>query len=138
MEWYVYKYDINKDKIKKFNVFDYWVFNIDVVEGLKKCKTKNEFSKSIKSKAMYYFWSKSEHELIATLTEDNRVLLTPWCGCRNPDKATIDVTDDSFDWKGFVKKHIGKQVFKNEVKIDIYDQLNYVWKDFVDYVWSCR
>lgn len=137
MEWYVYIYDINKNEIKKFNVFNHWKSEEDTKKNLKKYKNKEEFSEQLRKDVMYYFWSKSEYELIITLTEDGRVLLSPWCGCRNPEEATIDVTDDSsFDWRGFAEKHIALQIFKNEAKIDIYEQLMYVWDEFVDYVWD--
>lgn len=137
MEWYVYRYDLNKNEIKKFNLFNHWKSEEDTKKNLKKYKNKEEFSEQLRKDVMYYFWSKSEYELIITLTEDGRVLLSPWCGCRNPEEATIDVTDDSsFDWRGFAEKHIALQIFKNEAKIDIYEQLMYVWDEFVDYVWD--
>lgn len=137
MEWYVYIYDLNKNKIIQFNVLDCWRFEEDVANNLNKYKDKNEFAEQLRRDALYYFWSKSEWELIITLTEDGRVLLSPWGDFRSPEEATIDVTDDSsFDWRGFAEKHIALQIFKNEAKIDVYDQLMCVWDEFIDYVWS--
>ena len=86
---------------------------------------------------MYRFWSKAEWELIIECIEDSRVILRPWCGCYNPDEVKIDVTDDtSFDWQGFAAKHIKKQIFKNKAKIDVWDQIEYRWDEFVEYVWE--
>lgn len=137
MEWNVFCYNINKGKIETFNIFDHWKITEDVQKSLKKFKDKNEFKKEIESYLMYYFWSKSQYELIIEITESNRIFLIPWCGCREPEKAKIDVTDDaSFDWRRFAEKHIDKQVYKNKKKIDVYDQVMFNFEAFVDYVWS--
>ena len=103
----------------------------------KKCNTKEEFAEALRREMMWRYWSKCEWELIIRLTEDGRVILSPWVGCRNPDEVEIDVNDiTNFDWKGFAEEHIGKQIFKNEAKIDVYDQLMWQWDSFVDYVWN--
>jgi hypothetical protein len=60
-------------------------------------------------------------------------------GCRNPDEVKIDVTDEKdFDWRGFANEHIGKQIYKNEAKIDIWDQIEYRFDKFIDYLWYTR
>lgn len=139
MEWNVFCYNINKGKIETFNIFDHWKFNEDGQKSLKKFKDKNEFKKVIESDLMYYFWSKSQYELVIEITENNRIFLIPWCGCREPEKVKIDVTDDeNFDWRSFAEKHIKKQVYKNKAKIDIYDQVMFNFEAFVDYVWNKR
>lgn len=138
LEWYVYMHDFNRDKVEKFNVFNHWGFREDVQNALKVIKTKEEFSSIIKTSAMYYFWSKAEYELIVTLTKDDHVLLRPWCGSRKPENATIDVTGESYDWVGFAKENIDKQIFGYEAKVDIYNQLEYVWNDFIDYAWESK
>ena len=71
MEWDVFCYNINKGKIEKFNIFDHWKFNEDGQKSLKKFKDKNEFKKVIESDLMYYFWSKSQYELVIEITENN-------------------------------------------------------------------
>lgn len=60
---------------------------------------------------------------------------------RNKEEATIDITDDaSFDWRGFAEFHIDKQIYKDEAKIDIFDQLTYVnqFEKLVTYLWTTR
>lgn len=137
LRWVVYCCDCNADKIKEYNVLSGKIFLEEIKEIMKKCRDKDreEFSEALKRKMMYHFWSRCEWELIIEITEDNRIFLIPWAGCREPDKVKIDVTDDeSFDWRGFAKKHINQQVYKTKAKIDVYDQLNYRWEEFVDYV----
>lgn len=137
MEWIVYNFNINAQKIETYNIFKHYSFREYVKEAEKKYKTKEEFEKQLKRELHYYFWSKAEHELIIEITEDNRIFLNPWCGCREPEKVRIDVTDNSsFDWKGFAEKHIGQQIYDNKAKIDVSDQVEYVWNDFVEYAWK--
>jgi hypothetical protein len=106
---------------------------------LKKCKTKEEYAEALKSNLRYYFWSKAEWELIIEITEDNRIFLKPWCGCREPEKVKIDVTDDTnFDWRGFAELHTNQQIYGNKAKIDVFDQVMFNWELFVEVVWDNR
>ena len=127
--YYVYVYNINAHKIEKFNIFRHGSFTQYVYRAARECKDKADFAKAIRGELLYYFWSKSEYELIVRLTDDDRVFLYPWCGSSNPDNEKIEVTNETnFDWLGFAKQHIGKQIYKNEAKID----------EFIDYMWSCK
>ena len=90
---------------------------------------------------MWRFWSKSEWELIITKEEGGRIVLSPWCGCSNPDFVAVDVTnDESFDWSGFADEHIKRQIFNNQAKIDVYDQIMYGdrFSNLVDELWYTR
>lgn len=139
LEWNVLYYDINKNKITTYNIFRHSRFNKYVEKTFEKCKTKEEFAEILRRELMYYFWSKAEWELVIELDEDNHIFLIPWCGCRNPEEVKIDVTNDtSFDWSGFAKKNIERQIYKNEAKIDVYDQIEYVWNNFLEYVWNSK
>lgn len=139
MEWNVYYYNFNKDKIETYNILKHGSFNVYTKKAIKKYKTKEEFVEQLRRELMYYFWSKSEWELIIEITEDNHVFLIPWCGCRNPEEVKIDVTDDtSFDWRGFADKHIERQIYGNKAKIDVYDQVMFNWELFADYAWDNR
>ena len=108
----------------------------------KKCATRAEFAEELRKEFMWRYWSKAEHELIVSRTEDGRILLTPWCGCRDDEKATIDVTDDysQLDWSAFADYHINKQILKTEAKIDIYDQIMFGdrFEKLVDILWVNR
>lgn len=137
MSWLVKRFDTNHQVIYNYDVLKYR--EDDIKKMKKKCATKEEFAEALKREMMYYFWSKAEHELIIEITEDNRIFLNPWVGCREPEKARIDVTDDKdFDWRGFAEEHIKRQIYDNRTKIDVYDQLQYQWDTFVNYCWNYR
>ena len=139
LEWNVFYYDINRNKITTYNIFNHCGFNKYVEKALETSKTKEEFAETLRRELMYYFWSKAEWELVIELDEDNHIFLIPWCGCRNPEEIKIDVTNDTrFDWNGFAKKHIKRQIYKNEAKVDVYNQIEYVWDNFLEYVWSSK
>ena len=139
MEWNVFRYDINKNKIDVFNIFNHGSFYKYTKKAIKEYKIKGDFAEQLRRELMYFFWSKAEHELVIEITENNRIFLNPWCGCRNPEEVRIDVTDDKkFDWKCFAEEHINKQVYKNKAKINIYDQVMSNWEKFLDYVWDNR
>lgn len=135
LSWKVKNFDCNKQVIEDYDVLKYREAEIKKLK--KKYPTKEEFEEALRSEMFYHFNSRCEYELIIEITEDERVLLKPWVGARDEAKSTIDVTDDtSFDWKSFAKEHIGKQIFKNEAKFDLYDQLCFVWNGFLDYVYN--
>lgn len=139
LEWNVFYYNINKNKITTYNIFRHGSFNDYIERAFKKCKTKEEFAQFLRRELMYYFWSKAEWELIIEITENNRIFLIPWCGCRNPEETKIDVTDNtSFDWRGFAEKYIPKKGYGNQAKIDVFDQVVYMWDDFLELVWNSK
>ena len=139
MKWLVYNFNINAQKIETYNIFEHWSFNEYVKRAAKKYKDKYEFAKQLKRELQYYFWSKCEWELVVEITEDNRIFLNPWVGCREPEKVRIDVTDDtSYDWRDFAEKHTKRQIYVNKAKIDVFDQVDYVWDNFVEYAWKNR
>lgn len=98
MKWNVYYYNINRQKIESYNIFEHGSFSHYVKEAIKKYKEKESFTEQLKRELQYYFWSKAEWEII----------ITPWCGNKNPD----------------------------EIKIDVHDQVMLNWEIFVDYVWA--
>ena len=135
LQWYVYRYNINADKIEPFNIFCHWKLCEDLEKSRKKYKTRDKFMEQLRRELSYYFWSKSEYELIVELTKDEHVYLIPWCGCRNPEESKIEVTDElGIDWQAFAALHVLKQRYGNKAKIDIYDQVKWRWQDFCDYV----
>lgn len=64
MKWYVLRHDINSSKIENFNIFDHWRFAEDIEKALKKYENFNTFKENVKKELMYYFWSKSEYEIM--------------------------------------------------------------------------
>ena len=137
LSWKVKNFDCNKQVIEDYDILKY---REDFIKKLKKkCATKEEFAEQLRRECMHHFWSKCEYELIIEVDDNNHIWLNPWVGCREPENVRIDVTDiEGFDWKGFAEKHISKQIFKNKAKIDVFDQLEWKWTEFVDYCWHTR
>lgn len=137
LSWSVKNYFIGTDKIWDYDVLKY---REDQIKKLKKkCTTKEEFAEELRRELSWQYRSRCEYEVIIKLTEDNHIILLPWVGCRNPEEVAIDVTNDStFDWFGFATYHISKQTFKNEAKVDIYDQIMWSWPQMADYCWYTR
>lgn len=136
---FVKYYNINGNRIEDYDILKCRESKIKRLK--KKCMTKDEFADTLRRELMWRFWSKAEWELIITKTADGRIILSPWCGCVNPESCSVDVTDDtSFDWSGFAEEHIKKQIFKNQAKIDVYDQIMYNGRfdGLVDELWHTR
>lgn len=137
LSWIVTNYDCNANKIRDYDVLKYK--EDDIKKLKKKCNTIDEFAENLKRKLKWQYWSRSEYELILTLTDDNRIILTPWCGCRNLEEVAIDVTDRTdFNWRGFTEKYISIKGHNNTIKIDIWDQIEFEFDEFVDYCWNYR
>lgn len=139
IHWFVTYHCCNSDKIRQYDVLKY---KQDFIKKLKKkSQNKDEFAEKLRREMIWAFWSKCEWELIIELDENNRVWLNPWVGSRHPEEARIDVTDTTdFDWLGFAKLHVcSHKNYENIVaKIDVFDQLEYRWEEFVDYCWYTR
>lgn len=132
-------YNTNGNRIEDYDVLKHREFEIKQLK--KKCTTRDEFAEFLRREFMWRFWSKAEWELIVTKGEDGRVILSPWCGCVDPDDCSVDITDDeSFNWSGFADEHIKRQIFKNQAKIDVYDQIMYGgrFEDLVTKLWTTR
>jgi hypothetical protein len=135
MEWYVY--NERNGKIEPYNIFNHGTFVKYINQHIKNCDTKEDFEEALRSELRYYFWCRTEYELIIEITEYNRILLKPWIGRRI---EPVDVTDDTnFDWRGFAEKCLSKYIDKDHgAKFDVYSQVDYVWDDFADYCWNNR
>lgn len=93
MEWNVFYHSINSQKIVTFNVFDHISFSEDVDKLLTKRCDKENFDKELRRVVMYYFWSRSEYELI----------IAPWCGGKQESEIKVDIfTQLSLNWDRFV------------------------------------
>jgi hypothetical protein len=136
LSWKVKVFDCNAQLIKDYDILK--GHYKDFVKKLKKkCFNKEEFSKAMDREMRFMFWSRCEWELIIELDKENHIWLTPWVGCSEPEKVSIDVTyDKEYDWQGFLKTHSLNQ--RNCLKIDVYDQLKYRWDEFITYLWTTR
>ena len=135
-EWWVYIDNFNSRKIEKYNVLKYMAEDIKKMK--KKSADKEAFAEQLKQRLMWQYWSRAEYELVVYIV-DNRVYLKPWCGCSEDNLRRIDVTSDTIlDWRTFAEAHIDKQNYRYAAKIDIWDQINFRWNEFVDYCWTYR
>lgn len=95
MEWNVYHYNSNKNKIELYNIFDHYSFNKYIKKAARECFIKEDFIEQLQSELRYYFWSKAEWE----------VLVSPWVGGdREKDTVKIDVYDQvMMNWDKFTE-----------------------------------
>lgn len=129
LEWYVYRRNINADKIEKFNVFDHSGFRKDVEAIMTGHPVwtygDSSLSEQLRHTAMYYFWSKCEHE----------VVITSWPPY--VEKTEVDRLNNEF---AKYEELWGRSCARDNVrltvaeKIDIYDQLMLNWDAFVKYM----
>lgn len=135
--WNVKYFDCNKQVITDYDIFK--IYGADFIKKLKKkCATREEFSEVLNREMMRMFWCRSEWELIIEISEDNRIWLSPWVGCFEPENARIEVTNDPyFDWRNFATQEKFYNN-KNYRKIDVYSQLKYKWDEFIDLLWKTR
>lgn len=91
MEWYVYTYDINSRKMRKYNILANREADIKNIK--QKSNSKDEFSELLRKEMMYHYWSRSEWEII----------ISAWCGGDGSEEAKIDVFDQlQMNWGAFV------------------------------------
>ncbi|WP_288682339.1 hypothetical protein [uncultured Eubacterium sp.] len=91
MEWNVFFNDSNKNKIVKWNVFEHHKFSEEVKEIKNRNISKEEFNKIMQRIVLYYFWSKSEYEII----------LSPWVG--RAENIKVDIYKQlHLNWDKFV------------------------------------
>ena len=127
MVWNVYREDFNNRAIVEYNIFDHGGFAQDVNKLLKEDITKDEFAEQLKRSLMYWFWCKSEHE----------VVISSW-----PvyiDKAELDRLNAEYKeynnkWNRYPYKiNVAPDVSE---KVSVYDQVMMNWEQFFKYVWS--
>lgn len=109
IKWNVYYYDINKQKMADFNIFDHGGFLKDVKKDIKKFKNKEVFSNQLKSELMYYFWSKVEWEIVISPCYENKKCCDVKIDVFNQVMLNWDVFVD-FVWNN------RKEILRNEKK----------------------
>lgn len=118
MQWNVFLEDFNKHEIVTFDIFRHSYFRKDVAKIKKKKLNYEDFSKELRSVVMYYFWSKSEYE----------VVITSW-----PPYIDREELDRLTSEEKYLRHNVRLTVGK---KIDVYQQLFLNWERFVGYVYE--
>lgn len=88
--WNVFYYNPNSKRIEEINIF-YGRFLQDVNFILKNCSTREEFDSELKSELQYYYWCRSEHE----------VLIKPWIGDDSVERKIDIYTQVLLNWQQF-------------------------------------
>lgn len=90
MEWYVYRHDSNRGTIYKYNVLQPYIIE-EIKNRIEEPTTFSNFKEIVEKEMRYYYWSKSEHE----------VIIKEWCG--NPAELKVDIFNQlQLNWEAFV------------------------------------
>lgn len=119
MCWNVFYEDVNAREIKIWNVFNHSRFAAEVKECARQKMDKSGFGAELKHIAMYYFWSKSEYE----------VVVTSWPPYITRFEANQIKQADLPTYRQTVNLECGN-------KFSVYEQLAMNWDAFVAYCWK--
>lgn len=124
MTWNVFRCNTCNYEIEVWNVFNHTRFRNYVERSLKLYKTNKinyqELDAQVRTEAQYYFWSKSEHEVVITSWP-------PYVDKEEIKKLVSELKEDS------TRFHYNIDLTVSE-KIDIYDQLSLNWDAFITYI----
>ena len=129
MVWNVFREDFNRRAIVKYNIFDHGGFAQDVKKLLTEDISKDEFTEQLNRSLRYWFWCKSEHE----------VVLCSWPVYINKaelDRLNTECEECNNKWGHYPYKiNITPDVGE---KVSIYDQVMMNWGQFIDYVYRYK
>lgn len=91
LTWNVFLYDCKFKKIGIFNIFDHSKFREDVEEILSLGLFRKGFDSRLEKTLSYYFWCKSEYE----------VIISPWIGNDIAERKVDIFTQVKLNWKQF-------------------------------------
>lgn len=129
LKWMVYKEDWNNKLITTFNIFRHHSYKKEIeriIEMAQMGLTKDNFEKEIRHLSQYYFWSKSEYEIVMTSWP-------PYIDANNELDRLINEKREN-KARGWSTKYLDIRPVVAE-KISIYDQLLLNWDAFIDYLW---
>lgn len=129
MKWNVLWHDFNSCKIIEYDIFKHSSFAKDMMELSNQDLTKEDFAEKLRHILQYYFWSKSEHEVVVTSWP-------PYIDGEELDRLSVEYEDYNQKWGRYPYK-LSPRLDVGE-KIDIYNQVRLNWDVFVDYVWNQR
>ena len=129
MVWNVYRENFNNKAIVTYNIFDHGGFAQDVNKLLKEDISKDEFANQLKRSLRYWFWCKSEYE----------VVLCSWPVYINKaelDRLNTECEECNNKWGHYPYKiNVTPDVGE---KVSIYDQVMMNWGQFIDYVYRYK
>lgn len=131
--WKVKLYDANKRQIVDHDILAY---REEKIKKFKKTyKTFEFFAEALKRELMSQYWSRSEYELLIGY-QNNKLCLWPWIF---EDSPYVIIEDSDFDWATFAVDFLSNRAwFEGKTKIDVWDQINFKFSDFVEFCWHFR
>lgn len=91
LTWNVFLYDSQSKKIGIYNIFDHGRFREDVEEILSLGLSRYGFNSRLEKILLYYFWCKSEYE----------VIISPWIGNDSAERKIDIYTQVELNWERF-------------------------------------
>ncbi len=128
MTWNVFRENINRKEIVKYNIFNHSGFSNEVDELLKEEISKDEFDEKLRRILFYYFGSKAEYEVVITSW-------VPHISKEELDRLNTEYEKHNQQWGYYpyalsIELNVGR-------KVDIYSQITSLnWDIFVNYVWN--
>lgn len=119
----------SNSKVEVFNIFDHGSFAKSLLDIKKKYKTFEEFAEHVRRELHYYFWSKSEWEVIITTWP-------PYIDAEELDRLNKEREDNIKNY-GHPFRCTDVRLKTGE-KIDICDQVMMNWDQFINYLWNNR
>ena len=127
MKWNVLRHDFNAREIKEYDIFRHSSFAKDVMTLSNQDLTKEDFTEKLRRILQYYFWSKSEHEVVITSWP-------PYIDGEELSRINKEYEEYNEKWGHYPYKiDICPDVGR---KIDIYTQAMLNFDVFCDYVWK--
>ena len=127
MTWNVFRENINRKEIVKYNIFNHSGFADEVDELLKEEVSKDEFDEKLRRILFYYFGSKAEYEVVITSW-------VPHISKEELDRLNTEYEEYNNKWGHYPYKiNVSPDVGE---KVSIYDQVMMNWHCFVDMVWK--
>lgn len=71
MKWYVYYYDKVKKQVLLYNIFEHKEFCKYIKQWLEECTDKESFEELLLNEVLYYFYKRSQWEMVVTHSPDN-------------------------------------------------------------------
>lgn len=127
LSWNVLREDFNKGTIEYYDIFKEGHWQETIESLMRSCNSKEEFAVELRKKLMYQYWSRSEYEIVVTSWP-------PYIKVENIDemKSEIERHNSEYNWEQ-VRISPTLTVAK---KIDVFEQLNMNWEQFINYVWE--
>lgn len=127
MTWNVFRENINRKEIVKYNIFNHGGFANEVDELLKEDVSRDEFDEKLRMILFYYFGSKAEYEVVITSW-------VPHISKEELDRLNTEYEKHNQQW-GYYPYALSIEPDVSR-KVDIYSQIMMNWEQFVEYVWS--